>query len=84
MKERVSVDDIAGVLCVVYDHPRELPNSYVVRQHYLMRDGSRKMAAMPWMIGADLGLMRRQLEAHGLVCLGRQPEDDPVIVEVWV
>jgi len=35
-------------------------------------------------VGDTLGEVRQRMRNLGLVCLTRHPEDDPVIVEVWL
>lgn len=66
----------------VYDHPTDYPNNYVARLHVADADGSRPTETL--MICPDLDLLRGQLLEMGLTCLTRSPEDDAVIVEVWL
>lgn len=66
----------------VYDHPSDYPNNYVARQVLIWKDGSQ--TSPQFMIGPDLKMIREQLMMMGLTCIGRQPGDDPVIVEVWL
>jgi hypothetical protein len=68
---------------VVYDHPSDFPNSYVVRRHVVIE--SRVIPdPVPFLVGPDLDGIREVLECRGLYRLNRQEEDDPVIVEVWL
>lgn len=65
----------------VFDHPSDYPSHFVVR-HIVIPPGSPPMPG-------DCQLAESLAEArdfipHGLVNIGRQPEDDPKIVEVWV
>lgn len=66
----------------VYDHPSDYPNCFVARQMLVYRDGSQETTQI--MISPDLQSIREQMVWRGLTCLGRQPGDDPVIVEVWL
>ena len=63
---------------VVYDHPRDMPHSFVARR-WINGEASPDM-----MIGPDLELIRTMLEQRGLTPLCRNEEDDPVILETWI
>lgn len=70
-------------LYVVYDHPRDHPEMFVVRRQVTMRDGG----VVP--DGDALGFTtleaaRKHCLELGLTCLARHPDDDPVIVETWL
>jgi hypothetical protein len=68
------------VLFTVYDHPRDHPNSFVVRR-YIVNNGE----SIPDEIRlADTLIGARDLLPPGVYNLGREPADDPVIVETWV
>jgi hypothetical protein len=66
------------VIWTIYDHPRDFPNTFVARKFA----GAR--ATNDIMVAARLDDIRNMLERMGLVCLGRQPDDDPKIVEMWL
>ena len=67
----------------VYKHPRDYPDKFVAR-----RFEARKGEVIPThnIIVADtLERLREVLEIDmHLVCLTRNKEDDPVIVETWL
>ena len=62
----------------VYDHPRDFPHCYVARRF----EGERPTGDL--VVAADLDALRQQLIERGLVCLDRDPEDDPAIMETWL
>jgi len=71
----------------IYNRPKDLPDHYVVRGWKAMPDGTvqHKLVAMvapPTEVG--LALLRDGLTYMGLTNIGRQPEDDPVILESWI
>lgn len=66
---------------VLYDHPRDMPNSFVARRHEV-RTG-RSKATDDIIIGPTLEAVREQLPM-GLVCFPRSPRDELHIVEVWL
>ena len=66
---------------VIYDHPRDFPNSFVMRRWDVM---ANQMIATDEMELADtLSEIRKKLP-KGLFCIERYPDDDPCIVEVWL
>ena len=69
------------VLFCVYHNPADFPGKYVVRR-WVGMDPDREPAA----VGLTLDEVRQKIidENHGLVCLSRQPGDDPVILETWI
>lgn len=67
---------------VVYEKPRDYPDSFVARQWLIDKDGPRFGGAV--LVSDSLESIRRALSAAGLTCLARDPNDDPVIVEVWL
>lgn len=67
---------------VVYDHPRDQPESWVVRRHVIERPGTHRPTD-------DHSLHQTLEEARAAIpmwCvrMERHPDDDPVIVEVWL
>jgi hypothetical protein len=66
-------------LYVVYCHPRDYPEEFVVRRWTL----DQPERGDPFLRGASLDDVRALLPP-GLYNLGRHEDDDPVIVEVWV
>jgi hypothetical protein len=65
----------------IYDHPSDYPDHFVVRV-WRITDGRLDPAEECWL--AKTLEDARALIPSGLYCLGRWPEDDPVIVEVWI
>ncbi len=72
-------------LHVVYYQPRDYPESYVVRGFEITTEGPVPDRA-PLAVVAELVEARRViLEATpGSVRVERYPDDDPVLVEVWL
>jgi hypothetical protein len=70
----------------IYKNPKDQPGQYVVRG-WDIEDGDVVMAddaiTMP-ISDKALDTLRETLIESGLYCIGRQPFDDPVIVESWV
>lgn len=64
---------------VVYDHPSDVPEMPYIARQWIGSEPTRTTFA-----SADLGIVRRWLEWQGLVRIERSPEDDPVILEVWL
>lgn len=66
----------------IYDHPKDFPDTFVVRPHDLLAGGIIEYSegyACP-----DIEVLREHMRAMGLTCIPRRPEDDPVIVESWL
>jgi hypothetical protein len=69
------------LIWTIYDHPLDFPEWFVARPHII-----RPKTAAPLqlhLMAKDLNLLRAMLP-DGLTRLGRQPNDDPAILEVWV
>lgn len=73
----------ALALWVVYAKPLDFPEEFVGRRFVMVADG--RYAAEPWPFarGESIAAVRARLP-RGLVCIGRDPRDDPAIAEVWV
>lgn len=69
-------------LWTVYDHPHDFPDLFVARL-YVVGSGPNFGATDRIVTGPTLEAVRAQLPA-GLHNLGRQPDDDPKIVETWI
>lgn len=67
---------------VIYDHPKDYPRSFVVREQRVLPNGKLWMSPV-CELARDLQEARKKLPT-GLYPLGRQEGDDPVIAEVWV
>ena len=69
----------------IYKNPSDAPGMYVLRG-WSVENGETLFApavATP-ISDAALAAMRKAMIEHGMICVGRQPEDDPVIVESWI
>ena len=68
---------------VIYDHPKDFPDDFVVRRFEITKDGAIPESKL-FMNRKSLGEIREQLKRIGLYPIARHTEDDPVIVETWV
>lgn len=75
-------------LYTIYGDPADFPGKFVLRRSTIR--GSVQGGAVadpePMIVADSLAAVRRHLEdtIPGLYCLGRQDDDDPVIVETWI
>lgn len=71
------------VMIAIYDHPRDLPAGFVVREWHVL---ASVVTPVVEPLGADLPSLAaaRALIPSGMINIGRRPEDDARIVEVWV
>lgn len=67
---------------VIYERPADYPDGYIVRPQYVLRGGLVRASAL-YRVAATLDAVRTHLPP-GLVPLGRKPDDEPHIREVWV
>jgi hypothetical protein len=67
---------------VVYWNPRDYPGRYVVRRQWVSR-GDVYKEDYPKIVTKFLS-EARDVIPDGLVNIGRMPEDDDVILEVWL
>lgn len=71
-------------LFTVYDHPRDFPDEFVVREHLLL-DGRAQPGELVARAGTLVVVREMLLEKHpGLHRLPRSEGDEPQIVESWV
>jgi hypothetical protein len=70
------------IMWTIFDHPSDYPNNFVARECHVMQDGKRVWGS--FMLCPHIEPIREQMRLAGLTCIGRQPEDDPVIIEVWL
>lgn len=70
--------EVSPTLYVIYDHPRDFPNSFVCRIFH-----GELPEALPLIVASKLEDIYAILPP-GLTNIGREPEDDPVIREVWI
>jgi hypothetical protein len=68
----------------IYERPSDYPQGFVVRRSWVVRGHLNPLPELgPLQLYATLEEARASLP-DDLTCLGRQPTDDPVIVESWV
>lgn len=81
---RPTGDDPPIYLWVIYEHPKDFPDHYVVRRWQLLGD----VCAPKMDIEGSPALTLEEARAfvpNGASCIGRDPyNDDPVIKEVWI
>jgi len=75
-------DESVLSMWTVYDHPSDFPHCYVARRHAIVQGQS--VATTQVMVSNELRALQGMLRGMGLVKLARDPDDDPVIVEVWL
>lgn len=75
---------IQYVICL---NPSDYPDCYVVRRWRISSGGDPVAEPAPYAVGIGddaLAMMRADLTRLGLTCIGRDANDDPVILEVWI
>lgn len=65
----------------IYDHPKDYPDHFVARRHDV---SAGKHVPGPLVAMAATLEEARAWLPPGLHCLGRDRDDDPVIVESWI
>lgn len=69
-------------LWTIYDHPIDIPDSYVARKFVVAVGGHY---ATDDFIALDaLDALRDLMERRGLTPIARSPEDDAKIIETWI
>lgn len=70
----------------VYEDPADYPGKWVVRRFAITQTGNAIVSiekdAEPLIVADSLDEARKVIP-QGAYCLGRHPDDDPVIFEVW-
>lgn len=66
---------------VIYYNPTDYPGKTLARRWDVTTVDTPTNEIL---VSDNLLDLRVRFESMGLVCLGRSPEDDPVILEVWV
>lgn len=61
----------------IYDSPRDWPNGHIARQFEYDKPTEATLTG-------DLPALREVFARAGLVCLTRNPQDQPQIVETWI
>lgn len=70
------------IIFTIYKNPRDYPDSWVLRAHEVLRDGTTRPNHAAF-IGPTLESVRAAVPPDK-ICLGRLPADDPVIYESWI
>jgi hypothetical protein len=81
LPSQLPLPDGALVVWVIYEHPSDCPGGYVLRAQYAGRDGL-SASRVAWRGNHPDEL--RAILPPGVTCLGRNPDDEPQILEVWV
>lgn len=68
-------------LYTIYDHPKDYPDSFVVREWQVTEGASIPCGA--WQ-HETLEAARDQMRLRGLICVPRHVDDDLNIVECWL
>jgi hypothetical protein len=67
----------------IYENPLDHPGKFVVRRWDVLEGRTDPVPADEAVVVKTLGMARMAVPA-GSVCLGRQPGDDPAILETWI
>jgi hypothetical protein len=81
VKEQAMNDPDAVTMFVIYDHPSDYPESFVVRQWVV--SGDHVLVSPVAQLAETIEAARAKIPL-GRVKLKRTPDDDPVILEVWL
>ena len=75
--ENVDFTEIREAMIVIYDHPKDYPNSYVAR----IWDMNKPTNVVVKNESLDV---LRSLIPSGMSCIKRHETDDPCIIEIWL
>jgi hypothetical protein len=78
----LTAPDVVLNLWTVYERPSDYTQGFVARLHHAYANGTHGPTSLAC-YGPSLESVRAQLPG-GLYNLGRQPDDDPCIVETWI
>jgi hypothetical protein len=79
---RIAAAEHPLTMITIYNRPKDYPDRFVLREHYIANGRTwPSQTVYGW---APTLEKARSLLPHGMANLGRQPADDPVIVETWV
>lgn len=67
---------------VIYKHPKDHPDKYVLRASYITDANNIILDPMAW-AHTDVEVLRN-IVPPGLARMHRHPGDDPAILEVWL
>jgi hypothetical protein len=77
----VALDHNRLVIWVVYDHPKDYPDTFASRAFYATPEVE---ATAHLLFNEDVEALRADFRMAGYVRLSRAPTDDPKIVETWL
>jgi hypothetical protein len=69
-------------IVVIYENPLDYPGKFVARRQWASA-GRVEVEPEPLIVGDSLTEVRGVIP-DGMVCLDRDPSDEPQIVECWV
>lgn len=75
-------DDTICTLWVIYDHPRDFPEWFVVRRWFVKRAPRESVPDRYAILAATLCEARAAVPEYAC-CIGRHPADDACVVEAW-
>lgn len=78
------MNDILMTIFTVYERPLDFPDQVIVRGHDLFASGGPPVAREECEAFDDLAAARKSLYLRGLSRMGREPGDEPQIVESWI
>lgn len=73
------IDSARMPMWVIYNRPTDFPSGTMARMWYAFPEEATDRT-----IEANLNELRQRFTSMGLVNIGRQPNDDPKILEVWI
>jgi hypothetical protein len=82
LPHELPIPEDALALWVIYDHPRDYPDYYVLRPQIVA--GAKVVTSTVAWTSKSVEALREVMEDMGLHCMPRQDDDDPVIVETWI
>lgn len=84
MSKKVLPEGHVLSMYTIYFNPRDYPGRFVMREWFIVKGSREPMPApLPSAVCDTLEEARRALPP-GVVWMGRNPEDESQIVEVWV
>lgn len=87
---KTTIKAIAGMasmpMIVVYKNPKDFPGQFVARRFECKPDGTCQSFTKPVAVKLDYDKVREAVKANlpGATRIARDPQDDPVILEVWL
>lgn len=79
----MTAGEVVLTLWVIFDHPYDYPYNWVLRGNDIIRGATEPRPQDHVYLCNSLEEARAALPP-GMHCLGREPDDDPKIFEVWV